>query len=167
MLVGLEAFDATVKGWLKDVEKEAAEAAVGLAKLAFDNLLRNSPQYSGDFTSGWGIGYGNVVSNFKAGRWPEKAYKSIDPFGRGDVVAIEQAKADAKWGTLKLGTPIYISNDAHHDEAYAWKIENGQISFRTPNMGSDHLVERACAYVGKRYASIGKSQLEFLRSVGA
>lgn len=51
MPVGLEAFDATVVAQGRG--ERGCEAAVGLAKMAFDNLLRNSPQYSGDFAAGW------------------------------------------------------------------------------------------------------------------
>lgn len=165
---GLEAFDSAVQGWFAAVEKAAAEAALGLAKQGFEKMLRNSPQFSGDFASGWGIGYGKVVSNYKVGRFPGKEFGTgSDPFGRGDEPAMTAARAAADWHLPKLGESIYISNDAQHDEPYAWKIENGEIAFRTPNMGADHLVEHAVKFLGRTFPVLGKSQLEALKGVGA
>ena len=166
MLVGLEAFDATVKGWLSSVEEAAAEAAVGLAKEAFDKILRNSPQFSGDFVAGWGVGYGTPVSNFKAGRYIEQKFPSDHPFQRGDEPAMNDARAAAVWKTPKLGTTIYISNDAHHDDPYAWKIENGQIDFRSVNIGASKLVENAVKSLERNHKIISKADLAILRKVG-
>jgi len=166
MSAGLNAFDAAVRGWFDAVEEAAAEAAVGLAKEGFEKILRNSPQYSGDFTAGWGVGYGEVVSNFKAGRYLEQTFPSEHPFQRNDAPAMNDARQAAIWKAPKLGTSIYISNDAHHTDAYAWKIENGEIDFRTVNMGADHLVSNVVKSLGRNHTTIGKSGLAALRGFG-
>lgn len=163
----LASFNASVVGWFKAVEEAAAEVAVGLAKKSFEKLLINSPQYSGDFVAGWGVGYGKVVSNFKAGRYHEQKWGSGSPFQRGDEPAMNDARQAAQWGRLKLGTSIYISNDAHHTDAYAWKIENGEITLRTENMGASHLVSTTVASMGRVHKTIDRAGLAILRKVGA
>ena len=164
-VVGLNAFDQSVKHWLGAVEKQAADAAVGLAKQVFSNILMNSPQYSGDYTAGWGVGYNQIVSNFREGVFPDKTFPCPDPFGRGDMEPINHAKANANWGTLALGQTIYISNDAHHDQNYAWLIENGQINFRAPNMGASNVARGAIRKIGNRFHTLTKSNLDALRNL--
>lgn len=160
------AFKGQVSAWVSAVREAAAEAAVGMAKEAFEKILRNSPQYSGDFVAGWGVGYGSIVSNFKEGQVPGNL-DTDGPFSRGDQPGMDIARQAAKWQKLKLGTSIYISNDAKHDEPYAWKIEKGEINFRTPNMGASKLVEHAVKSLGRNYAKINKPELAILRRVGA
>ena len=156
-------FDAALSRFIEKARNKAEEAAVGMAKVAFDNLLKNSPQYSGDFAASWRVGYGAIKDYTceSSGSFPME-----EPLHRGHPDAISTAKENATWGKLKLGQSIFISNTATHDEPYAMKIERGEITFRTVNMGSDHLVRRAHAYVLRRFGTIGPTQLAALRSVG-
>ena len=160
-------FALQIDRWTDGVKKAAAEAARGLAHEAFERLLRNSPQYSGDFAAGWGVGYGALVSNFREGVFPGHEYGGdLDPFGRADLPAMEHARANVVWQTPKLGTPIFIANDARHEHNYALLIENDQINWRTPNMGSGHLVTKVVKSMSRTYSHITKSQLETLRKAG-
>ena len=159
---GLSEFDNAVKGWLGAVEEVAAQAAVGLAKETFAQLLQGSPQYSGDFAASWRVGYGNVDTSYEQNLFVEPLF--IDgPFQRGSRKAIDFANGKAKWRPLKLGEHIYLSNSATHTEPYAWKIESGQINFRPVNSGSDHLVRRTVTHLGNTYKTMGKSQLSSMK----
>jgi hypothetical protein len=95
-----------------------------------------------------------------------------DPFEKGDPIAIEYAMSKAR-GRLKtarsrkLGTSVYLSNNAYHDEPYAWDIEDGNIKFRPENPNASHVVERAARKTAAEFATITKSKLALLRGIGA
>jgi hypothetical protein len=161
---GLDAFNATVNQWLGNVEKAAAEAAVGLAKQVFNQILYTSPQYSGDFVANWKVGYGSVDSSFQGRVFNAELYNADEPFKRGDTKAIRHAQANANWRPLtKLGQSIFLSNSAAHDEPYAVKIEQGMIKLRSVNAGAAHVVRRAVTAYSNRYAKINAAQLAVLR----
>lgn len=169
-LKGLGDFDAKVKGWFAAVETAAGAAAVGLAKNVLDNALVNSPQFSGDYTASWRVGIGTVDTSYEVGAVQMRPdnFGDFIPFGRGDAPAIQFAKAKAAsvWPTkLPLGTSIYISNSARHDEPYAWKIENNQINFRSVNMGAYDVGRNAVKRVWRRFNTINKTQLDVLKMV--
>lgn len=131
---GLEQFDAVVKGWLAAVEKQAEDAAVKLAKVAFNRVVEHSPQYSGDYAANWKVSFGT----------PDRTFRSFGFSGKhavGDEPAVSRAKAAANWKGFKLGQQIFLSNSAvHYDpypEHYAWKIQNEQIVFREENRGRE------------------------------
>ena len=164
---GKEKFDADITAWLLQTKVVAAEAAVGMAKQAFEQILKGSPQYSGDFTSGWGVGYGKVVTNFVAGRFPEHAYGKNKPYSMASPEPMEAARNAAQWGTPALGTTIYISNDAAHEgDAYAWAIEEGRINLRPENQGASGMVRDALSYLKQNYSQMSSAQLATLRGVG-
>lgn len=156
----LSAFDRTVQDWFDNVEKAAAEAAVGLAHEALDSILENSPQYSGDFVANWKVGKtvdGSFTSNAIGG------LDAAEPYKRGDTPAMAYARSQVNWPTLKLGESVYLFNNAHHDEPYALKIEAGTIKLRPVNEGADHVVRRAALTLAFNYTNIGPIQLEGLR----
>ena len=162
----LPAFDATVSAWFDSVENATAEAAVGLAKEVFDTVLEDSPQFSGDFTANWKVSVDAPDTAFTPGvvqRVIVGAYgrPSIDAFKRGDPEAIEYAKRHAAWETIRLGQRVFISNSAHHDEDYAWKIEDGSIKFRPGHRGG--VAARAVRTVAAKYKTIGAGELAALR----
>ena len=161
---GLDAFSATVNQWLGNVEKAAAEAAVGLAKQMFHQILYTSPQYSGDFVANWKVGYGTIDTSYQTGIFTSELYDADEPFKRGDTKAIRHAQANANWRPLvKLGQTIYLSNSSAHDEPYAVKIEAGLIRLRPVNNGAAHVVRRAVTAYSNRYAKINAAQLTKLR----
>ena len=174
MLEGLEKFDADVGAWFGAVEKAAQDAAAGLAFVALQRVLEESPQYTGDFVSGWEVSFNTPTNIWR----PAKilTHKMIDsgtvePFEKGDEPAINYAEGKA-WPRLSaakaqpLGTDIYLSNSAVHDEPYAWKIERGEIDFRSVNPNADRVAERGVMFARNRFKHIGRSQLTILRSLG-
>lgn len=158
----LDSFDATVQGWFEAVEEAVAEAAVGLANEAFEQLLESSPQYSGDFVANWKVG---KQPDYSFSPMPGRA-GHMDPFQMGSTPAMEYARAHAVWPDLKLGESVYITNSAAHDEPYAVKIENGMIKLRPVNEGASHIVRRAVLTLGFNYTTIGPVQLDILRKFG-
>lgn len=169
----LDAFDRAVQAWFNAVEQAAAEAAVGLARHAFQYIIKESPQYSGDFAANWRVGYGSPDTTFKAnavgGYSPNEVGKNTaaPSFQRGSEPAIRYAEGNAKWQRITLGTSIHISNSATHDQPYAWDIEKGTIKFRPVNEGASHLVRRAVGVTKFRFSNIGLAQLQVLRSIGS
>lgn len=174
MLVGLEAFDASVKTWFGNVRQAAQEAAAGLAEVALQEIVEESPQYTGDFVAGWEVGFNSPPHIWRPPKiLNQKMIKAgvVDPFQKGDIPAIEYAlsKAQPRFAAAKrepLGTSIYLSNSAHHDEDYAWKIENGEIAFRPVNQNADRVVQRGALFVRNRFKHINAPQLAVLRSLG-
>ncbi len=174
MLVGLEQFDASVKTWFGNVRQAAQEAAVGLAEVALQHIVEQSPQYTGDFVAGWEVGFNTPPTIWRPPKiLNQKMIKAgvVEPFQKGDEVAIEYAlnKAQPRFAAAKhepLGTAIYHSNSAHHDENYAWKIENGEIDLRPVNQNADRVVQRGALFTRNRFKHIGAPQLAVLRSLG-
>lgn len=174
----LAKFDGQVKGWLNSVRAAAEEAAVGLAKEAFNHILHVSPQFSGDFVANWKVGVNEEDTSFKMNALGNKytAAKGFDGLGafqamsRGSLEAINYAKSTAVWRKIKLGDRIFLSNSAHHFsgaggelDMYAWKIEDGLINLRPINAGADHVARRGAANAAQRFGRIGASQLAYLR----
>ena len=174
MLVGLEQFDASVKTWFGNVRQAAQEAAAGLAEVALQQIVEQSPQYTGDFVAGWEVGFNTPPTIWRPPKiLNQKMIKAgvVEPFQKGDEVAIEYAlnKAQPRFAAAKhepLGTGIYLSNSAHHDENYAWKIENGEIDLRPVNQNADRVVQRGALFTRNRFKHIGAPQLAVLRSLG-
>lgn len=160
----LDTFDATVQRWFADVEKAAAEAAVGLAREAFDQLLETSPQFSGDFVANWKVSKSPGDPGFEVDA--VGGFNRAAPYKMGDSPAMSYARANAKWPKIKLGESVYLSNSAKHDEPYAFKIERGQINLRDVNKGAAHVVSRAVLHTSFTYQNIGPVQLDWLRKMG-
>jgi len=175
-LKGLPEFNAAVKGWFAQVEREAAKAATGLAKQVFEKVLIESPQFRGDFVANWKVSIGAPApaSEFKPGVIPRKygEHRGSDwlgtftPYKRGDPEGMNYARANATWSPIRLGQSIFISNSAEHDEYYAWKIEEGSIKFRPVNAGAGAAGRRSVEFVQRSFAVIGRSQFDILRKIG-
>lgn len=156
----LSEFDRAIQAWFDSVGEAAAEAAVGLAHEAFESVLENSPQYSGDFVANWKVGKtvdGLSTQNAIGGM------DAAEPYKRGDTPAMSYARSQVNWPNLVLGESIYLFNNAHHDEPYALKIEAGTIKLRPVNEGADHVVRRAALTLSFNYANIGPVQMDGLR----
>lgn len=160
MLAGLDKFNADVQAWFSAVEDAAAEAAVGLAQEAFEQILETGPQNSGDFVANTNVSVGAPDFSFEPAAVPTP---NATLFQMGDPAAQAKARAKAQWATPALGTSVFIASNATHDEPYSVKIEQGLISLRPANAGADHIYARATAHVQHRYAHIGKAQLADLR----
>ena len=169
----LSEVNSKVKAWFGAVEDAARDAVVGLAKEVLDNALINSPQYSGDYAASWRVSPGVIDYTYEKDALPGAARWNQDkdgpaPFGRGDQQAIEFALAHnaAVWSTIKLGGTVYITNSAQHEDAYAWKIENNEITFRTPNMGAYRVGQNAVEKIARRHPTITKAQLNSWKALG-
>lgn len=162
-VTNLAEFDAEVQRWFNAFEKAAAEAAVGLAKAAFKQILETSPQYSGDFVANWKVQINGVTPSFTS-----NAVGGLDrevPFQVGDRPAINKALSNAKWPRIKLGDSIYLHNTAFHDSYYAWKIENNQINFRPVNEDAHHVVTRALYATAFMNDRLTPQRLAILRGI--
>lgn len=165
-VTNLAEFDADVMAWFAAVEEAAAEAAVGLAKIAFHNLLIESPQYSGDFAANWRVSVGTISAGFTENAVGGVGALGDKAFQRGSPRAIAYAMGHAEWPRIQLGQTIVLHNSAAHTEPYAMKIEEGSIVFRDVNSGADHVVRRTAMKVGFDYESITSQKLKGLRSFG-
>lgn len=169
-------FKDSVGSFFDRVRRATQEAAVGLAETALNEILYQSPQYSGQFVANWQLT--PYAPSFVAYDDPLKFYQKeanaslrgdeVEPYSKGDEEAIQFAKMHAVKGAARarmapLGTPIFLSNSSTHDEAYAWKIENGQIQFRPENPNADRVVQRGAFYVRNRYKHIDAAKLANLR----
>jgi hypothetical protein len=174
MLEGLDKFDSVVEAWFGAVEQAAQQSAAGLGQVALTRILEESPQYTGDFVGGWEVGFNSPPLIWRPPRFVKR--NAIDtgvsePFQKGDEPAIDYALAKgeprlAAAAAQPLGTSIYLSNSAAHNEQYAWKIELGQIDFRPVNPNADRVVERAALFTERRFKHIGRSEFTTLRSLG-
>ncbi len=169
----MNAFESQVGGFFAQVRQAAQEAAVGLAEVALNEIVKESPQYSGDFVSSWVVSSGSPDPNFRPHETPGTgkldAQGEAEAFKKGDRPAIDHALKNAKVrfagikSNVALGVPIFLSNSAHHDEDYAWKIEDGTINFRPVNPNAAHVVQRAADHVGRHYKHINGAELDALR----
>ena len=174
MFVGLDKFNSQVEAWFASVKTAVQQSAAGLGHVALTYILEEGPQYSGDFVAGWEVGF-NVPPNIwrppQSGGAGHIKKGLAEPKQKGDPDSIEYAlnKAAPRFaaaGKQPLGTPIFLSNSAVHDEPYAWKIEMGTINFRPENPDAAHLVSRSVEHVSRRFGTIGRSQFNVLRSLG-
>ena len=151
-------YSKNVGDFTKDIEKWAANQRViatevgrGLSVFAFNNLLQNTAQFSGDMAANWKYQIGSINYEFQSDVINPliRAGKAIS-FIMGDETAINYAKMEnsGKDAAFTLQTPVYISNSAAHDSFYAWKVEKGTIKFRQGNKGSP---------VGKTILKVGAS----------
>lgn len=167
-VIGLPKFDSDVKAWFASVKEAAEEAAVGLAKVAFNQILYTSPQFSGDFVANTRLSIGTPDTSFTPAAVSPSEKISLTAFSVGSEPAINYAKSGnaEKLMGFKLGQKIFISNSASHDEAYAHKVEAGTIHLRQVNQGASHVFGRAVTFTTSRYGNLGKSKLAALRRFG-
>ncbi len=174
MSAELDKFNSQIEAWFSSVKVAAQQAAAGMGQVALTYILEQGPQYSGDFVAGWEVGF-NIPPNIW--RPPQSGGAGLikkglaSPKQKGDPDAIDYAlnKAAPRFSAASkqpLGTPIFLTNSAVHDEPYAWKIEKGLINFRPENPDAAHLVTRSVDHVVRNFGTIGRSQLSILRSLG-
>ena len=173
-VLNLDSFDETVQRWFSKVETAAAEAAVGIAREAFEQILKTSPQYSGDFVANWKVSKSATDSSFTPdaldGYKPDMFGRNTLPplFQMGSTPAMSYARANAKWPKINLGESVYLHNSAKHDydDFYADRVEKGLIRLRPENAGASHVVARAVGIIGFTYHNISAANLTHLRGFG-
>lgn len=176
---GLTEFNAAVQTWFGAVRVAAAEAAVGMAQVAFEDALEKSPQYSGAFAANWRLNKDGPDRTAEHDPLGTKGQIPA-PFSRGNgEMAINYAKTRqaGKLKGFKLGEKIFVSNSTQganevtkeglHATMFnnlAIRIEEGKIKLRPINAGADHIARGAGEHVIRRYSRIGAAELEALRS---
>ncbi len=160
-------FSAQVDDWLAGTRELAKDVARGLSVKLFYGVLSRSPQFSGDYAANWQYSTGLPNSTFRGGLFPDQKVRigeygrisgptSAKSTGHPEAIAYAISNNAGRDAAAKLGVPIFISNSAQHDDAYAWLIENNQIKFRPGNAGA--VARLSAAEVIGRYAHIGKAE---------
>lgn len=159
---GIDSFMRSIDTWVGRVEKGVAEAAMGLAHEAFDQILENAPQNSGDFVANTKVSKGAINPSFT----PFALNAKVNQYSQGSSPAQAYAKSRASWAPGKLGEAVFIHSTAQHDEPYSWKIESGQIKLRPVNAGASHIYERAYRHTQHKYRNIYKNEMTALMKAG-
>lgn len=145
-----EQFRGQVQRWLQAVEVGATKATMKMALDAQEFAMSKSPIWTGDFGSNWNVSAGSPNTSFREG-------SQVGPvthlWGRGDV----------NFTNYKIGTPVYITNNAvHMGEKYAGMIDRGEISFRQWNVEQDRtdfIVAKTHRYLAEKYKVITKGMM--------
>jgi hypothetical protein len=126
----LDAFFAAIEAWAEEQEQLATKVAVGIAYHALYHIANNSAQFLGDFAANWNVSVGSADESFT-----ENILNTDRVRIQGDQEAVQLAFARnrGRLATFKLGDSIHLANSAHHEEDYAWMIEDNQIKFRPGN----------------------------------
>lgn len=153
--------------WLGEVTEEIGHVAKGLTVTALDYILKNSPQYSGDFVANWNFSINTPDDTFIQAKLvdTDKSWKGeVEPFKLGDYPAIAEARNRnrGKDKGYKLGDTFYLTNASFHNETYAVKIETGAIRFRPDNAGGEAPVRNALEVIGMAYSRISKAEAKKL-----
>lgn len=159
-------FSRQISAWTAKVRAGAEAVAKNMADDALENVTRHGPQFSGQFVASWNLSIGKPYTEARepAGKSLSvgmSAIGEIDPYSEGDWPAISAA-LKANHGALsgfKLGQTIFLANNVSHDEAYSWKIERNEISFRDDNPSKGNTLARANNMLSTKYARIGKGML--------
>lgn len=162
-----QAFNAKNRKWLNAVRREVERSAVNLVIFMHEYIVKESPQFSGDFVRGW---YWGVAPQSPFG--DDNFFKAatagiIQPHKKGDADPIRQGISEVKLTAprnYKLGEPLRLMNTATHDEPYAWAIEAGTIKFRPVNPNSSRVVARATEQVKARFSKLDKFRYGILSS---
>lgn len=166
-ITNLDQVIAQHKAWLAAVKVEVEQIAIGMMKVMLGQALIRSPQYSGDFVANYKVSIGTIDRSFKAGIFPDKTFPITEgsPFRRGDTPAISYAirANDGKADGFKLGTTLWLANNAAHDDLYAWKIEDNLFRLRPQNFGGEGPMRGVKEYMKIHFGRITKSNREFLR----
>jgi len=157
-----KAFLKDIQRWADVTARETADIANGIAVEALNQVLRTSPQYSGDFAGNWNYSINVPDVHFEMLHLM-RGRKKV-PFQAGDLPAIHHAQARNKGRDTgyKLGDTFYLTNAAvHYGENYAVMIETGQIKFRPGHTGAT--ASNAVAHLGSKYKHLTKAQSFRLR----
>lgn len=122
--------------FLARAEREATEAARGLAAELANRMIENSPQWSGDFASNWRFSVNSVDYSHDEGDVPPKSGSIPEPWQQFSRPAVQMGKAKIRGmdASFKLGDTIFISNSSSHGgETYAGDIFSGKVRLREVN----------------------------------
>lgn len=148
--------------WLEKAQAEVEQTIKGASVEVFKMVLRNSPQFSGDFVGNWNYSVGEPDYKFE---YLDLIQPGEEPFIMGDSPAINYAIAQnaGRESGFNLGDTIYFANSAEHDTPYAVAIEENAVKFRIGNIGAP--LERTVFEFGSQYKEIGKhSANAFMRN---
>lgn len=146
-IANLSQVDDQITRWEAYIYELTRQAARGLAVTIFKGAVERSAQYSGDFAANWKYQVGAPDPSFQENAITQKfrgwggdlskGPPEMQPRIMGDPEAVGYAFAANRGrdADFALGDTIFISNNAVHDEPYAWKIEANRIKFRDGNEG--------------------------------
>jgi hypothetical protein len=156
-LHGMEAFQASIDGWMREAEAGATKAIKKLSKDTLRHLAENSPQFPGDFASTW-VYELNVITP----KTPSKVSAVKVPLFAGAPTAVAAAMSANYMAEMafNLGDTIYLHNTSAHPylhrnyygdlDYYAWKIENNQINFRVGTGNGPEVVGRTMRWLERK-----------------
>lgn len=150
----IDKFALGVERWLEKTEDRVMHVANGIAVELFEEVLRTSPQFSGDFAANWQYSINSINSTFNELNLLDDPARPS--FGAGSHPAIQYAKTMNKGRDTgyQLGDTLYIANSAYHDEPYALLIENQQINFRRWAGNRGATVQHAFLTVLPKYENV-------------
>lgn len=136
-VAGLDEFGSAIDAWLDECEELIAHTARGIAVDAFLNMLRISPQFSGDFVANWNVSVDEPDTSFvPLGGLILRKDGSVRIGGDPHAISEAISRNAGKASTFTLGQSIFITNASHHTDYYAGMIEDNQIRFRPGNAGA-------------------------------
>lgn len=143
--------------WLAAAEAKITNVTRGLGAVLFKTIVKESPQYSGDFAANWKYSLNSIDHSFTKDLFDGAVSRTevirqdlrnsnylftrkypVGGFIKGSPAAVDYAMAvnKGKDAAFKLGDTIHMSNSAAHDESYAMLIEDNKIKFRQGNNGA-------------------------------
>lgn len=149
-VVNADQFNRQVAGWISAVKRGVAKAVWRMAYDAQEYAMSKSPIYSGDFGSNWNVSVGSPDLTFRT----SDLERQTNLWGRGSF------KFDLS--NFKVGTVVYLTNNAVHDDAYAEMIERDEIAFRPWNVERDRVdrvLGKTHRYIGEKYKKITKGMM--------
>lgn len=110
-----------------------------------------SPVYSGDFASNWNVSVGKPDVTFISNIDYTASNRS---YTREKGFSVVPEPVTQPWGVgnfsfagFTLGSTVYLSNSAEHDEPYAFLIEENRIAFRPVNQNKDAVRAKTAAHI--------------------
>lgn len=169
-------FDAGFAAWLKQAEELAVAAYKGLAAYAFNYIIEETPQYSGETVSNWTLNAGaplpkyasGIREEFLAEKHTRASAHTKFWSGNPNMQAMEVAYAHRDSGLatiLSLDQKVYIVNATQFDGRGGRTVED----LENPPMGwlravnqPGRMIGRACDYIGQRFEAIDVASLKTL-----
>lgn len=151
-ITNLSQFRAQCATWVANTKRQLEGVVFTMMYDAQAWATNISPVYSGDFASNWNVSFGSPDTTFVS----TKDYYGMD---YPDPVSAPWGKGNFNLSGFTLGQRAFLTNAAEHDEPYAWKIENGTISFRPVNVGRDAVRAKTLNHLKHTYARITKPMM--------
>lgn len=169
-------FDAGLAEWFAQAEALCISAYKGLAAYAYNYVIEETPQYSGETVSNWSLNAGSPLPQTESGIKGEFHSRRL---GRGgahtkfwsgnpNMEAMELAMAHRDTGlagVVSLDEKIYIVNattfDGRGDRTVA-DLEDPPAGWLRAVNQPGHMIGRAMNYVGQTFSNLDATALSTL-----